>query len=85
MGHCRGSGLIPGREQWVKGSDIAAAVAWIQPLARVLPYAAGMALKEKEMFFSAKISKYSPLQFKIKWMTLIFGSLLHNIGFKMTD
>ena len=39
--------LIPGPELWVKGSSIAAAVAWIQLLGQELPYATGAAIKEK--------------------------------------
>ena len=35
-----GVGLIPSPAQWVKGSCIAAAAAWIQSLAQELPYAA---------------------------------------------
>ena len=52
----RGTGLIPGLVQWVKGSDIAAAaaqvaaVAQLQSLARELPYAVGVAIKLKKIF-----------------------------------
>ena len=42
-----GAGLIPGPAQWVKGSGVAAALARIQPLARDLPRAAGVATKKK--------------------------------------
>ena len=44
---------IPCPVQWVKGSSIAKAVVWvtavaqIQPLARELPYAVGVAIKKK--------------------------------------
>ena len=38
LGLCRGAGLIPGLAQWVKGSGIAAAMAWIQSLTQELPY-----------------------------------------------
>ena len=31
--HCRGTGFLPGLAQWVKGSQVAAAVARIQSLA----------------------------------------------------
>ena len=41
-------GSIPGLAQWVKGSDIAAAAAWIQSLAREFPYAPVMAIKKKK-------------------------------------
>ena len=50
---CRGEGSIPSPVQWVKGSDIAPAVAqvinvtWIQSLAQELPYAMGAAVKLK--------------------------------------
>ena len=46
-------GSIPSLLQWVKGSGIAAAVAWvtaaaqIQSLAWEIPYAAGAAIKKK--------------------------------------
>ena len=36
---------------WVKGSGIVAAVAYIQSLARELPYAAGVAIKKKSPHF----------------------------------
>ena len=42
-------GLIPGLVQWVKGSIIAATVAWIQSLAKETPYALGEAEKEKKI------------------------------------
>ena len=38
--------LAPG--QWVKGSSIAIAVAWIPSLAQKLPYAVGLAKKERK-------------------------------------
>ena len=37
-------GSIPGPVQWVKGSGVAAATAWIQSLVREFPYATGMAM-----------------------------------------
>ena len=49
-----GTDSTPGQVQWVKGSDVAAAlaqvapVAWIQFLAWELSYAAGMAIKKKK-------------------------------------
>ena len=45
LGHCGGLGLIPGLVQWVKRSGVATAVARIQSLARELPYAVGVAVK----------------------------------------
>ena len=33
--------------QWVKGSGLAAAVAWVQLLVRELPYAVGAAIREE--------------------------------------
>ena len=51
MGHCGGVGLSPGPVQWVKGSGVAVAVAWvvteawIQSLAQELSYAMGLAIK----------------------------------------
>ena len=45
---------LPCLVQWVKGSSLTvpvvwvAAVAWIQSLARELPYAAGVAIKKKK-------------------------------------
>ena len=44
--HCRGEGLIPGLVQWVKGSGVAIAVAWIQSLAWEFPYATGAAIEQ---------------------------------------
>ena len=46
LGHLRGVGSIPGLAQWVKGPDIAVAVAWIQSSAQELPYAMGAAKKK---------------------------------------
>ena len=40
-------GSIPSLAQWVEGSDIATAVAWIQSLALEFPYAMGAAIKKK--------------------------------------
>ena len=40
--------LIPSPEQWVKGSSIAATVAWIQAIAWKLPYAMGAAIGKKK-------------------------------------
>ena len=39
--------MIPGWEQWVKGSGVAAAVAQIQSLTQELPFATGVAMKIK--------------------------------------
>ena len=52
-GHCKGAGLVPSPELQVKGSSVAAAMAWVaaaaetQSLAWELPYAIG-ALKKKK-------------------------------------
>ena len=43
LGHCRGVA------QWVKGSGMATAAAWIQSLFWELPYATGVAIKTKYM------------------------------------
>ena len=42
-----GADSIPGPEQWVKGSNIAAAAAQILSLALELPHAVGVAIKKK--------------------------------------
>ena len=34
-GHCRGTGLIPDLAQWLKGSSIAAAAAWVAAVVQV--------------------------------------------------
>ena len=39
--------MIPSLAQWVKGSDVAAAMAQIKSLAQILPYAMGVAIKNK--------------------------------------
>ena len=39
----RGAGSIPSLTQWVKGSRVATAAAWIQSLAGELPHAADAA------------------------------------------
>ena len=49
-GYCRGASLIPGAGQWVKGSSVVAAAAWVTSVAQVqslvweLPHASGMAI-----------------------------------------
>ena len=39
---------VPGLVQWVKGSHIAAVVAWSLSLAQELPYALDVAIKEEK-------------------------------------
>ena len=52
--------MVPRLAQWVKGSDVAtgvalvAATAQIQSLAQELPYAVGIAIKNKEKKFLMK-------------------------------
>ena len=47
-GCCRGAGVIPA--QWVKGSGIATAAAYIQHLAQELTYAGHAAIKRNNFF-----------------------------------
>lgn len=54
--HRGGMGSIPTPGQWVKGSALAAAAAWIQSLAWKLPYAVGATFKKN--FFFLVIIKY---------------------------
>ena len=42
-----GVGSVPGSVQWVKGSGVASAEAWIQSLAWELPYAMATAITNK--------------------------------------
>ena len=35
LDHCRGPGLIPSPVQWVKGSNVVAAVAWVAAVVQV--------------------------------------------------
>ena len=48
-----------GPAQWVKGSGIAAASAWIQSLARELPYAVGAAAKQTNKKIHHPLLTYS--------------------------
>ena len=43
---------IPSLAQWVKGSNVAAAVAQIQSLAWESPYATGAAIKKKRVYLT---------------------------------
>ena len=78
-------GLIPGPEQQVKGSGIATATAQIQFLAQKLPYAAGVAIKNKiQLFPKSSVSlvnremqmkttvryHYIPIRIKLKRPTI---------------
>ena len=65
---CEDMGLTPGLSQWVRDSALPQAVAWtaaaapIQPLARELPYATGVALKRKKnCFHFCRICNYPEL------------------------
>ena len=49
-------GSIPSLVQWIGGSSVAEAVAWIQSLARALPNAVGVAIKKKN--YSLKIQAH---------------------------
>lgn len=40
-------GLIPSPARWIKGSGVATAAAWIQPLTQEIPYAMGVAMEKR--------------------------------------
>ena len=54
-GCCRGAGVIPA--QWVKGSGIATAAAYIQHLVQELTYAGHAAIKRNNFFFKFMYGK----------------------------
>ena len=47
LGHCGGVGLIPGLEEWIKGSGISAAVEQLAPVEQLRPVAQIHALAQE--------------------------------------
>ena len=54
--------MLPGLAQWVKGSGVVTATAWIQSLAWELPHAIGVAIKKKWLELHAQTGQWNTTQ-----------------------